>query len=130
MKLSIIHTIRTNNFNDAHIMQKITEAWKSASAHLSESENVYGVYHEYQSDFKGDYSLSIAVEDKASGSIEIPHGAKYKVFKVDTEEEQGIYDTWNKIWKQEDAGMIDRAYTFDFEKYYPAGEIEIHIAIQ
>ncbi|WP_089743524.1 GyrI-like domain-containing protein [Gracilibacillus ureilyticus] len=129
MNLSIINSTRTNNFNDKDIMQKITELWKEASPHLPENENTYGVYHEYESDYKGDYSLSIAKEDEI-GSIEIPMNAKYKIFYVDTTDEQGVFHAWSNIWEQEEAGLIERAYTFDFEKYLPNGEIEIHIAIK
>ena len=46
-----------------------------------------------------------------------------------TSDEQGIFKTWKKIWDQEDSGLLERAYTYDFEKYTPNGEIEIYIAI-
>lgn len=39
-------------------------------------------------------------------------------------------NTWKQIWEQENAGVLDRAYTYDFEKYYPSGKVEIHIAIK
>jgi predicted transcriptional regulator YdeE len=45
-----------------------------------------------------------------------------------TSDEQVIFKTW-KIWDQEDSGLLERAYTYDFEKYTPNGEIEIYIAI-
>ncbi len=62
--------------------------------------------------------------------IEIPSNTKYKVFQVDKTDEQSIFKTWCKIWKQEETGLLERAYTYDFEKYSPNGEIEIHIAIK
>ncbi|MBM7542787.1 GyrI-like domain-containing protein [Amphibacillus cookii] len=132
MKLAIISSIRTNNFNDERIMQKITEMWKEASHHLSKHEGVtYGVYHNYESDYKGDYSLSIGIEDNNGPSIiEIPEKENYEIFKVNTTEEHGISNAWSKIWHQEENGTIERVYSFDFEKYYPNGEIEIYIAIK
>ncbi|WP_017473607.1 GyrI-like domain-containing protein [Amphibacillus jilinensis] len=132
MKLAIINSIRTNNFNDERIMKKITEMWKEASRYLSKYEGVtYGVYHNYESDYKGDYSLSIGIEDHNGQSIiEIPEKENYEIFKVNTTEEEGIFNAWSKIWHQEETGAIERVYTFDFEKYYPNGEIEIHIAIK
>lgn len=70
MKLSIINSMRTNNFNDERIMQKITELWKEASERLTKNESItYGVYYEYESDYKGDYSLSVAIEDKNGETI-------------------------------------------------------------
>ncbi|WP_156291881.1 GyrI-like domain-containing protein [Oceanobacillus salinisoli] len=132
MKLSIISSIRTNNFNDELVGQKITEMWKEASKHLTKNENItYGVYHNYESDYKGDYSLSIGMEDNNSNSfLEIPKNEKYLIFNVNTSEEQGIFNAWRKIWDQEEAGTLERAYSMDFEKYYPTGEIEIYIAVK
>ncbi|WML38271.1 effector binding domain-containing protein [Neobacillus sp. OS1-2] len=132
MKLSIIKSVQTNNFNDDLLIQKITGLWREASNRLTKPDMItYGVYHEYKSDYKGDYTLSIAIEENNSvPSLEIPHTAKYEIFHVDTTEEQGIINTWKKIWELENAGTLERAYTYDFEKYYPQGEIEVHIAIK
>lgn len=132
MKLTVINSIRTNNFNDDLIMQKISKLWKEAFNQLTNHENItYGVYHDYESDYKGDYSLSIAIENSdREPFIEIPNNEKYEIFKVDTSEEQGIFNTWNKIWDREEEGTLKRAYTYDFEKYYPNGDIEVHIAVK
>lgn len=132
MKLTIINDVRTNNFNDELLMQKITGLWKEASNGLTNQDTIiYGVYHDYESDYKGDYTLSIAVEDhKSEPSLEISNNAKYEIFHVDTAEEQGVLNAWKNIWEQEDLGTLKRAYTHDFEKYYPDGKIEVHIAIK
>lgn len=113
-------------------MQKISKLWKEAFNQLTNHENItYGVYHDYESDYKGDYSLSIAIENSdREPFIEIPNNEKYEIFKVDTSEEQGIFNTWNKIWDREEEGTLKRAYTYDFEKYYPNGDIEVHIAVK
>lgn len=130
MNLAIIKSVRTNNFKDDAIMQKITDMWKEASSVLKNQDEVtYGLYHDYESDYKGDYTLSVAIEssDKAS-TIKIPNTSKYEVFEVDTTDENGIIKTWKQIWEREEKGDIKRAYSFDFEKYYPNGQIKIHIA--
>lgn len=131
MELRIIEKIRTNNFNDKHVMQKITDLWKNSSPYLSnKDDNVYGLYHEYDSNYKGDYTLCVAVEGKGDSSIVIPTDTKYEIFKVNTNDDQGIFNTWNEIWKKEDEDQLNRAYTFDFEKYYPNGNIDIYIAVK
>ncbi len=131
MELKVIEKIRTNNFNDEHVMQKIADMWKNASTVLpNNNDNVYGLYHDYESNYKGDYTLCVAVEGKDKSSIEIPEDTKYDVFKVNTSDEQGILKTWNEIWKKEDKGQLKRAYTYDFEKYYPDGNIDIFIAVK
>jgi predicted transcriptional regulator YdeE len=62
MKLFIIDSIRTNNFHDEQMMEQIKtmqeNAFRKLEHHLN---NVYGVY--YESDYRGDYSLSIAIEE-------------------------------------------------------------------
>src|SRR5690625_1981471 len=131
MELKVIERIRTNNFSDEHIMQKIMDMWKNASIILSDkNENVYGLYHEYESDYKGDYTLCVAVEGRDKSSVVIPDHTKYEVFKVNTNDEQGVFNMWNEIWKKEDENQLNRAYTYDFEKYYPDGNIDIYIAVK
>ncbi|MBU5466205.1 effector binding domain-containing protein [Virgibacillus sp. MSJ-26] len=131
MHLKIIHSIRANNFNDEHVMQKINDMWKNASPELSEhKDNIYGLYHEYESDYKGDYTLSVAIEGTNVSSIKIPNYTTYEVFKVETDSKQGIFNTWSDIWNMEKEGQLERAYTYDFEKYKPDGDIEIYIAVK
>lgn len=132
MKLTVINSVRTNNFNDDLLLQKISGLWKDASSRLTGQDSiVYGVYHNYESNYKGDYTLSIALEDSQNQpSLEIPNNTKYEIFNVDTADEQGTLNTWKTIWEREESGTLNRAYTYDFEKYYPNGEIEVFIAIK
>ncbi len=132
MKFKVINRVRTNNFKDDSLLQKITELWEQASNHLTDQEVItYGIYHDYESDYKGDYTLSIAIEDNTCApSLEISTQAKYEIFQVDTGEEQGVVNTWRKIWERENTGTLARAYSYDYEKYYPDGKIEICIALK
>ena len=132
MKLTVINSVRTNNFNDDLLLQKISGLWKDASSRLTGQDSiVYGVYHTYESNYKGDYTLSIALEDSQNQpSLEIPNNTKYEIFNVDTADEQGTLNTWKTIWEREESGTLNTAYTYDFEKYYPNGEIEVFIAIK
>ncbi|MFD2656120.1 GyrI-like domain-containing protein [Gracilibacillus thailandensis] len=131
MKINLLTSIRTNNFNDDQMMEKIQSMWKEAYQSLEgKSDTVYGVYFDYASDFKGDYSIGVGIEDAEYGRIVIPDQSNYKVFKVASLEEEGILKTWQKIWRLEESGELERGYTVDFEKYLPSGEIEIHIALK
>lgn len=131
MQVYLVNSIRTNNFNDDQMMEKIKIMWKEASQSLTDEQNcTYGVYYDYESNYKGDYSLGVGIESKGETMIEIPAPEFYKVFKVDAADEQGIFKAWSKIWNLEETGALHRAYTLDYEKYYPNGEIEIHIAIK
>lgn len=130
MQLSIITNVRTNNFNDKHVMDKIKNMWESASGSLTNYEgNVYGVYYDYESNYKGDYSLGVATEQDGETSIELPT-EKYEIFTVDSTDDQGIFKAWSNIWNLEESGTLNRAYTVDFEKYLSNGDIEIHIAVK
>lgn len=131
MNLTILNSIRTNNFNDNNLMQKISKMWSEASNLLNSRDKVlYGLYYNYESDYKGDYTLSVAVEDiENESSFNIPN-TLYKIFKVESADEFGILNTWKEIWSLEEKGIIERAYSYDFEKYDPNGQIEIHIAIK
>ncbi|MCM3601080.1 effector binding domain-containing protein [Robertmurraya korlensis] len=62
--------------------------------------------------------------------MELPKHTKYEIFKVDRGDAQGVVNTWRKIWERENAGTLARAYSYDFEKYDPDGEIEIYIALK
>ena len=130
MDLTILNSIRTNNFNDEDVMQKIMEMWQNASADLSGHKgNTYGLYYAYESDYKGDYTLGVAIKKECDSSITIPADTKFEIFKVDADDEQGIINMWNDIWNKEEEGKLNRAYTYDFEKYYPDGNIDIYIAV-
>lgn len=132
MELYLVSSIRTNNFNDEKVVEKIKVMWTETSQKLSGYQKaVYGVYYDYESNYKGDYTLSAATCGKNGESfIEIPESEKYKVFKVDTTDDQGIMKTWSTIWQQEEMGVLLRAYTYDYEKYYPNGEVEVYIAVK
>jgi len=131
MKLYVMNSIRTNNFNDEHMIDNIKTMWEEAYRQLEKYPNsVYGIYYDYESDYKGDYSLGVAIEEpRGELSIELPDNGKYEVFQVDSSDEMGVIKAWQKIWEQEEAGALKRAYSYDFEKYSPNGNIEIYIAI-
>ncbi len=64
MMLYIIDSIRTNNFHGEQMMGKIRTLWENASRKLEHHQNnVYGIYYDYESDYRGDYLLSIAIEE-------------------------------------------------------------------
>lgn len=131
MKLTILNSIRTNNFDDELVMQKITNIWKDASWDLAKhKDSTYGVYHEYESDYTGDYTLSVAIEGEEEPSMTIQNDEKYEIFDVNTNAEQGILKTWSEIWDKEKEGTLQRAYTTDFEKYDPNGTVKIYIAVK
>ena len=133
MKFSISNTIRTNNFKDAAIQEKIMGLWQQSTAFVAQAKeqgkSIAAIYHDYESDYKGDYSLSICKENETEEDFDTSK-YQWKEYKVDSSDELGVLNAWKKIWSEEEAQIIQRVYDFDFENYPPAGEISIFIAVQ
>lgn len=131
MKLYRIQSIRTNNFKDTEMLEKIQHVWNEAYQQQSSASTLYGVYYDYESDYKGDYSLSTAVagNEVSAESLDIPEDAPYRIFQVDGTDKQKVLQQWKQIWQLEESGELIRAYTVDYEKYEPDGTVSIHIAV-
>lgn len=129
MRLFILGETRTNNFSES-MGQVIGEVWEASMEKIGEHSAVlYGVYHDYASDYRGDYTLSIATETLNMPSfIDVPD-TSYQIFSVDSSKENGIFEAWQKIWQLENEGKLDRSYTFDYERYNIDGSVEIFIAL-
>ncbi|TDL92272.1 AraC family transcriptional regulator [Vibrio vulnificus] len=120
--------MRTNNFTNKDLFEKIGSLWSKTSDHNIENEVIYGIYHQYESNNRGDYTLAIAAETPASNEKLVIPNQEYAVFEC-LQVEHSIGEAWKKIWQLEEAKKLNRKYSLDFEKYYPNGKVEIHIAI-
>ncbi|WP_314061716.1 effector binding domain-containing protein [uncultured Vagococcus sp.] len=129
MNIYELAAVRTNNFKDLEMVDKIQRVWTEAQRKLREEGNLYGVYHEFESDYKGDYTLSIASGSAEGRSLVIDDKANYRVFPVDRTQEMAVYQTWQAIWALEEQGALKRAYRLDYEKYDVDGSIDIFIEI-
>lgn len=133
MKFFVIDSVKTNNFTDEKMSDKVQTVWKNSLAKLTDNHGcTYGVYNHYQNDFRGDYVLSIAVDhpiEHCTKIIESNPIDNYAVFNVNDNHEDHVYQVWEHIWGLEQDGKILRAYDVDFEKYYPDGRVEIYISL-
>lgn len=129
MKLKKIHEIRTNHFKDPQMSLKYDELWNEAAKVAQKNSAVYGIYSDYSSNYKGDYTIGVYTEDSL-GDFDLSVHTAYKSFEVNIADPLGVFNTWNQIWQEEEAEKINRAYTYDFEKYEQNGMISIHIAIK
>lgn len=107
---------------------------------------VYGVYRNYESDYKGDYSLLAGVEIDSRGVddealrdggltlVTIP-SSRCLVFSTQGQMPIAVISAWTRIWEyfSREEGPR-RAYTTDFERYDYSDptnpRIDIHIAIR
>ncbi|WHY95123.1 GyrI-like domain-containing protein [Peribacillus simplex] len=124
----IIGETRTNNFLDKELFEKFGSLWSKANDHEIENDLKYGINHQYENNYRGDYTLAIATEIPLSNEKLIIPDQEYAVFEC-LQDEHSIGETWKKIWQLEEEKKLNRKYSLDFEKYYPDGKVEIHIAI-
>lgn len=134
--------IRTNN-SDPNMSNDIGELWNEffTKGIFSEIENkvngrTIGLYSNYESDFTGDYDMTVACE--VNDDKEIPKGTivkkipagKYAKFIVKGHMQKAVYEFWQELWTMN----LDRAYTCDFEEYINSdidnAEINIYIALK
>lgn len=134
--------IRTNN-SDPNMSNDIGELWNEffTKGIFSEIENkvngrTIGLYSNYESDFTGDYDMTVACE--VNDDKEIPKGTivkkipagKYAKFMVKGHMQKAVYEFWQELWTMN----LDRAYTCDFEEYINSdidnAEINIYIALK
>lgn len=132
MLLSVAGSVRTNNFSDPLIMQKISQLW---SSHTEEQRmehyagrSFYAVYHEYAADFRGDYTLSLCCDAQGKGRTFDTDLYTYRSFPVSSGN-GGVVEAWKNIWSLEQQDLLKRSYSVDFEWYRPDGTTTIEIAI-
>lgn len=133
MKFSIMATERTNNFTDSAIQAKITGLWEKNSEAVKKAAEkgmvIACVYHEYESNYQGDYAVSLCFEETEQADFDTDKYT-WKKYPVDRRDAQGILTTWRQIWSEEENQQLQRKYSFDFEQYAPDGEVAIFIAIE
>jgi predicted transcriptional regulator YdeE len=100
---------------------------------------LYGVYTDYESDYRGAYSHLIACEVSNDGralpamtTLTIPR-SKYLVFTGNGELPGVVIQTWGAVWQYFERDTRDkRAYTVDFERHdqRESSRVEIYIAVK
>ena len=102
------------------------------------SEEIFAVYHQYESDWTQPYAYFIGCKVKAGTAVPeeltgltIPAGA-YQQIRAKGQMPDCVADAWRAIWKSD----IPRKYTADFEVYdhrsrdWNNAEVDIFIAIE
>ncbi|WP_413284201.1 GyrI-like domain-containing protein [Vibrio sp. MA40-2] len=134
--------IRTTNADEVNpSTAKIGELWAkfytNAAPKLNEKSKVFGIYTNYESDFRGAFDV-IACSDTLSPEI-LPDSVKinvtsgkYVTFSASGEMPQAVIDLWGEVWTyfNSEYCLYQRAYTTDFEYYKSAHEVEIFIAVR
>ncbi|MEZ2414520.1 GyrI-like domain-containing protein [Muriicola sp. E247] len=86
-----------------------------------ESDDIYSIFTDYESDYTGKYTAIIG--HKVKSLDDIPdglvgrkfEGGKYTKLTAKGEMPDAILDIWKKVWKEDKE--LKRRYTVDFEVY-------------
>ena len=122
----IVQQRLNNNIAD----EIIPPLWQNNLDKLPQGHYCYCIYFNYATNYQADYDFAIASEvvlETDIPVIEIEDLSFYEIFRCNVDE---IYQTWQLIWEKEQQGLLKRAYSVDFEKYYPDGLVEIYIAVE
>jgi predicted transcriptional regulator YdeE len=136
-------SIRTRNENEkSQETAQIPGLWKTFYEDIYQKvlngETVYGVYSNYESDHTGYFDVSAAV-DKGGNEAEQSNiklielqGGKYLKFTPKRESANQIWRLWEQVWEffSDESQKLERAYTMDYEVFYPNKEVELYIAIK
>lgn len=138
-------TARTNNFSN-EMSTVIGGTWQrffnEAYLKISDKANSYtlGIYTDYSSDEKGDYTFMSACEVTSASANDmlevkkIPAG-KYAEFEIIGEMDTAaqlkeIQRLWQEIWTMD----LERSFLFDFEEYRSAdpnrADIRVYIGLK
>ena len=119
---------RTTNAQEMGGKGKILPLWKKfygkkmmAKIPGKTDGQVYGVYHEYESDMNGAYSLLVGVKvapgtkvPKGMTLLKIPAQDYVHVASPKGEMPGVVVEAWKKVWSATD---FKRKYSYDFEIY-------------
>ena len=111
----------------------------SAAIPNMDSDEVYSLFTDYESDYTGSYTAIIGHKVQSLDSVPPGlvgrefKGGKYLPFKAQGAMPQAIVDSWKEIWSRDKE--LKRRYTVDFEVYGPKSqqgdqsEVDIFIAV-
>ena len=138
--------IRTSNENAAALAD-LGQLWgrffnENISAKITNkvSENIYAVYTDYESNYKGKYTTIIGLEVTELDNI--PEGLMgrkfpaqpFQKFIAKGELHKAVGETWTEIWSKDES--LNRSYLYDYECYGEkakdpkSAEIDIFIGIK
>lgn len=129
--------VRTTN-QDSKAMVDIGKVWQDfyqdeflEKIEFQKSSNSYGIYTNYETDFRGEYDFYACIEKEDRADVEgtssfVAKAGRYAVFTGQGDPMEEVARLWCEIWQSN----LLRLYTLDYEEYYLDGTIKIYIAIE
>ena len=145
--------VRTTNYKETKPeTAKLGELWQqfyqTIAEQLPEDAQIYGVYHQYESDDTGEFDVvagyskqsvqqeqEVQSESDDTVSVTIPAG-KYLVFSQQGSMPDMVIEGWDKVWTYFGDSECEYTRTFgvDFEHYIDTdpedGQVDIYIGIE
>ena len=134
-----LSTVTNNEFEMSEENGKIAQLWEEYFANdvykktfdKANSDFMYGVYSDYESDASGNYKVTVGVEVTKPKNAIVIEDKKYLVFTKQGELPMIVVELWEEIWAYfEKNSEYERAFEVDFEKYAKEDEIEIYVSIK
>lgn len=121
-----LYPLIIKHFDDTATSHDFIELWNSTE--LPQNTRCYGVYFNYQNNGKAyDFAIASEMENEHTPIVIDDDLVWYEKFSTKCEL---LADTWQDIIRKGKQGLLKRALTVDFEKYYPDGKVEVYIALQ
>ncbi len=139
LMISGISVVTNNEFEMSEENGKIAGLWEEYFANdvykktfdKANSDFMYGVYSNYESDASGNYKVTVGVEVTKPKNAIVIEDKKYLVFTKQGELPMVVVELWEEIWAYfEKNSEYERAFEIDFEKYAKEDEIEIFVSIK
>lgn len=138
--------IRTTNKNgqSAHDLERLWQQFYDENVSYKiankNSDDIYSIYTDYDSDYTGAYTCIIGLRVESLDEIPVGlvgreiKGKRYKRFIAKGKMPGALLSVWQNIWEKDEE--LNRAYTADFEVYGNKSnegadsEVDIFIALK
>ena len=139
LMISGISVVTNNEFEMSEENGKIAGLWEEyfqkdiykKTFDKANSDFMYVVYSNYESDASGNYKVTVGVEVTKPKNAIVIEDKKYLVFSKQGELPMIVTDLWEEIWEYfEKNSDYERAFEIDFEKFTDEDEIEIYVSIK
>lgn len=139
LMISGISVVTNNEFEMSEENGKIAGLWEEyfqkdiykKTFDKANSDFMYGVYSNYESNASGNYKVTVGVEVTKPKNAIVIEDKKYLVFSKQGELPMVVVELWEEIWDYfEKNSEYVRAFEIDFEKYAKEDEVEIYVSIK
>lgn len=121
--LKVLNTAKQMNNFDVNFVKKANNLFSSYD--LSKYLNYVVVYHNYSSDFTGNYDMSLAlISDESDYDLKVSGLSKF-----DHDSNASVVQIWQTIWGQETDLKLHRLYDIDLE-VHTENQVDVYLGLK